>query len=294
MSKSKDKFDDNVDALFRLPLAEFTGARNALAAQFKKSGQGGEAADVKALGKPSVSAWAVNQLYWNHREAFDRLIASGERFHKAQSARGGAKVADMRAAMEARREALTKLSDLAAQVLRDGGHSPTPDTIHRITTTLEGISAYASRNDGPQLGRLTHDVDPPGFESLGSFVPVRQEAGGRKQEAGGRKPEAGTTERAKNAERKNEEVEKARLAAAKASLQDAKKTLMEVQARVRSLEAAKTRVQADLRQAEERLKEATNRARSVEEDLKAAGRELKEAERRVEKPARELDALKGK
>ena len=298
MSKSKDRSDDNVDTLFRLPLAGFTGARNALAAQLKKNGRGAEAADVKALGKPTVSAWAVNQLYWNHRQEFDQLLVSGERFHRAQSARGGAKVADMRVAMDGRREALTKLSELAAQVLRGGGHNPSPDTIHRITTTLEGVSAYASRDDGPRLGRLTHDVDPPGFESVGSFVPVKQEAEGRKQEAGAggrsRRQDAGSTKRADADNRKSEEADKAKLAAAKASLQDAKRSLTEAQARVRSLEAAKTRAQADVRQAEERLKEATKRARSVEADLKDAGREVAEAERKVEDASRKLDAVNGK
>src|SRR5688500_5042581 len=175
MKKSKNNSNDDVDALFRLPLAEFTSARNALAAQLKKSGRSDEAAVVKALGKPSVSAWAVNQLYWNHRDGFDRLLVSGEKFHKAQKS---GKVADMRNALDARREILRHLSDITDRVLRDAGHNSSPDTIHRITTTLEGISAYASRGEGPQLGRLTHDVDPPGFESFGSFVPVKQEAGG--------------------------------------------------------------------------------------------------------------------
>ena len=296
MKKSKNNSDQDVDALFRLPLTEFTGARNVLAAQLKKNGRGDQAADVKALGKPTVSAWAVNQLYWNHREAFDKLLASGERFHKAQSSRGGAKVADMRTALDSRREALTKLSNIAAQLLREAGHSPSPDTIHRITTTLEGVSAYASRDDGPHLGRLTHDIDPPGFESFGSFVPVKQEAVGRKQEAAGRKQEAGAGGRKKNAERgsdeerKSEEANKARLAAAKASLHDAKKSLMEAQARVRSLEAAKIRAQADLKQAEERVTEATKRARTVEADLKKATKEVKDAERLVEKASGELSS----
>ena len=312
MSKSKDKPDDNVGALFRLPLAEFTSARNALAAQLKKNGRGAEAADVKALGKPSVSAWAVNQLYWNHREAFDKLMGSGERFHKAQSARGGARLADMRAALDARRDALTKLSNVAASVLTEAGHNPSPDTIHRITTTLEGVSAYAARDDGPRPGRLTHDVDPPGFESFGSFVPIKQEAVGRTREAGGgkqkaegrkqkpgaearsRTQDAGSTQRADPGDRKKEEANQAKLAAAKASLQDAKKSLMEAQARVRSLEAAKTRAQADIRQAEERLKEATKRARNVEADLKDAGREVSEAERRIADASRKLGAVNGK
>ena len=160
----------DLDALFRLPLAEFTGARNALAARLKKSGRENEKADaarVKSLAKPSISAWAVNQLYWDHREEFDELITLSERFHKAQKS---GKVAEMRTALEARREALTELSDLATSLLGARGQNPAPDTIHRITTTLEGLSAYASHTDGPRPGRLTNDVDPPGFETLASFV----------------------------------------------------------------------------------------------------------------------------
>ena len=168
----RTQFEHDVDELFRLPLAEFTAARNTLATQLKKSGRGNEADFVKGLGKPSISAWAVNQLYWNHRDAFDQLIETGERIRQAQTSRLGRKVADMRGALDARREALSTLSDLATELLRDAGHNPTHDTIRRITTTLEGMSAYASLPDGPRPGRLTQDVDPPGFESLGSFTPA--------------------------------------------------------------------------------------------------------------------------
>src|SRR5882672_4387613 len=101
----RGKLEDDVDALFRLPLAEFTSGRNTLAAQLKKAGRGDEKAEadlVKALVKPSISAWAVNQLYWNHREAFERLLESGARFHKAQSSRLAGKLADMRTALDAR------------------------------------------------------------------------------------------------------------------------------------------------------------------------------------------------
>src|SRR6266850_6933293 len=169
---TRGKLEDEVEALFRLPLAEFTGARNTLAAQLKKSGRGDEAVLVKAMVKPSISAWAVNQLYWNHRDAFDRLIATGERFRQAQASRLARKVADMRGALDGRREALSRLSDLATALVSNAGHSPTPETIRRITTTLEAMSAYASLPDAQRPGRLTNDVDPPGFESLASLIPA--------------------------------------------------------------------------------------------------------------------------
>jgi hypothetical protein len=311
----RNDLDDEVDGLFRLPLADFTGARNALAAKLKKSGEGDEAGFVKSLAKPSISAWAVNQLYWNHREAFGRLIASGERFHKAQASRGGGKVADMREAIDARRECLSQLSDLATPLLRDAGpnpgQNPSPDTIHRITTTLEGISAYASRNDGPRPGRLTHDVDPPGFESFASFVPgaTKQEAGGRRQAAGERRQEgrqaAGTTQRAKDDKRQHQETRKTRIAETKVSLQRAKRSLTEARARAQSLEAAQKKADAEAKKAEKHRRDieaslekaktasedAAQRARSVAEEVEEAAGALDDAERTLEEASKELESL---
>src|SRR5580765_2349987 len=155
------KLDDDIDALFKLPLAEFIGARKSLAARLKKNGLASEAEVVKVLAKPSISAWTVNQLYWRHREEFDELIATGERFRKAQTS---GKMVNMR-------EALAHLSDLASATLRDAGHNPSLDTLRRIGTTLEALSAFASLAGGPTVGRLTEDIDPPGFDAFGSFTP---------------------------------------------------------------------------------------------------------------------------
>ncbi len=298
---------DDVDALFRLPLAEFTGARNAVAAQLKKDGRADEAARVKSLAKPSVSAWAVNQLYWNHRDVFDHLIASGERFHKAQKS---GKVADMRAAIDARREVLSQLSDLATSLLRDAGHNPSPDSIHRITTTLEGVSAYASRSDGPHLGRLTHDVDPPGFESFGSFVPAttKQEASGKKQAISGVRQAAEGRRHAAVGGKQESQIEqtgKSKIAEAKVSLQGAKRLLTQAQTRARSLEAAQKKAEAEAKQAdkrrrdaEERLEkakaaseDAARRARSVAVEVEEAASAMEDAERTVEDASKELEAI---
>jgi len=115
----KHNLDDDIDGLFRLPLAEFTSARNALAARLKKEGRPNDADRVKLLAKPSVSAWTVNQLYWDHRAAFDRLIATGKRLRPAQKLRLAGKVSGMRDSLDARREALVHLSDLATELLQE-------------------------------------------------------------------------------------------------------------------------------------------------------------------------------
>jgi hypothetical protein len=318
--KRADDLDDDVDALFRLPLSEFTGARNALAAQLKKNGRPDDSARVKALAKPSISAWAVNRLYWNHRGAFAQLITSSERFHKAQTS---GNIADMRACLDARREVLSQLTDLATSLLRDAGQNPSLDTIHRITTTLEGVSVYASQPDGPRPGRLTHDVDPPGFESFGSFVPrmrlvppaVSSGSTSARQKqthppAAARDTNLTTTNtRRKMAThdhpRQLEQKRKTKIAAVKVSLQDAKRSLTAARARAQSLEAAQKKADAQTKKAEKHKREAEEElrkakvatenaaqlSRSVAAELAGAESAVEDAERSVEAASKELELL---
>jgi hypothetical protein len=278
---------DDVDELFKLPLSEFTDARNALAKRLKQSGRANDANVVKTLAKPSVSAWTVNQLYWHHRDAFEELLAAGQRFRKAQ--RGG-KVADMRGALDARRQALSQLSDLASSLL----NNPTPDMIRRVSTTLEAMSALASFSDGPTPGRLSQDVDPPGFESLASFVPAARPA----------KP---TEEKATSARatRRIDETRQVRIAAAKVSLQAARKAVADARARAQSLESAQKKAHAEAKEAEKRRREAeekfkkasaaadaaTERSQSMTAEAQEATKAVEDAKRAVENASKELESL---
>jgi hypothetical protein len=296
---TRSQLDDDIDALFGLPLAEFIGARKALAAQLKKEGRSIDVERVNALAKPSISAWTVNQLYWNHREEFDRLISTGQRFHKAQSSRVAGKASDMREALDARRDALSELSDLATSILHDAGHNPSLDTIRRITSTLEALSAYALLPDGPTAGRLTQDVDPPSFESLASLMP---QGGAVKHSA-----VTQTRQKATPAEeaRSLKESRQARIAAAKSSLQAAKKSVADARARAQSLETEQKKVDAVAKEAEKQKREAEarfkkarfvaedamRRARSSREEVDEARKALEDARRNVEKATKELESL---
>ena len=305
---TRGKLEDDVDALFRLPLAEFIAARKTLAARLKQVGRGNEADRVKELVKPSISAWAVNQLYWEHREAFDRLIATGQRFRKAQTSGLAGKVAEMRGALDARREALSDLAQLATALLSDAGQKPTSDTMRRITTTLEAMSAYASLPDAASPGRLTHDVDPPGFESLASLGPgagmtERTEKPARITQSQ-RSVSAANTQRKAAPDRdarQLEEVRQARIAAAKVSLQDAKRVLIAARARAHSAQAAQKRTDADAKEAEKHKRaaeqrfekaraaaeDADRRALTVTAEVEEAVKAVEDAERAIEKASKE-------
>ena len=301
--------EDDIDALFKLPLTEFTGARKTLAARLKKEGHADEAAQVAALAKPSVSAWTVNQLYWNHRDEFDQLIDAGRRFRRAQASRSGTKVADMRDALDARRQVLIELADLATTLLRDAGTNPSLETIRRVTTTLEALSAYEAI---PDAGRLTKDVDPPGFESLASFVPgasmpkrTEEHARVSSSTKSAVAPKSQAKPKPTSGPSRLEETRQARIAIAKVSLQDAKKSLVEARAKVQSLETMQKKADADVkeaekqrRDAEERLKkaraasdDAARRARRVSFDVRVAAKTLDEARLAVEKATTDLESL---
>jgi hypothetical protein len=304
------KRDDPIDALFRLPLTEFIGARKELAARLKKNGYADEAQGVKALAKPSISAWTVNQVYWNHRDEFDELISTGQRFRKAQAS---GKMANMREALDARREALAQLSDLATEILRDGGHNPSLDVLRRITTTLEALSSLASFSDETTPGRLTQDIDPPGFDSFGSLTPsatpkptpvkaVPKKAVPKKAVSASASART-KQERTAAAEAGHREDRQAKIDAAKASLQNAKKALTAAHAQKKSLEAAQKRAAAAEKEAakqklhaEERLKkanvasaEAADRAQNIAVELAEATKALEDAKRAVESATRNLE-----
>ncbi|HYL98630.1 MAG TPA: hypothetical protein VEZ90_06725 [Blastocatellia bacterium] len=308
--------EEELDALFKVSLPEFTTARNDLAARLKRDGRANDANLVKTLAKPSVSAWAVNQLYWNHREEFDRLLAAGQRFRQAQASGNAGEVADLRGWLDARREALSNLSELAGALLREAGHNPTPDTLHRITTTLEAVSAYASLSDGPTPGRLTRDLDPPGFESLASILagaasaiasddptpvtPSHEPPSGATPASGEASPPGDT-----QAAGPLEDARRTAIAAARASLQDAEKSLTEATTKAQQLEAGLKKADAEANHAEKECREledrlqkaravardAKERSQSIAAEAQETAKAVEDARRNVAEASKELESL---
>jgi hypothetical protein len=250
------------------------------------------------LAKPSISAWTVNQLYWDHRAAFDRLMATGKRLRPAQKLRLTGKVQGMRDSLDARREALVHLSDLATQLLRETGNNPSLDTLRRVTTTLEAMCASALRPDGPTPGRLTQDLDPPSFDSLASLM-----SGASAMEDVEPEPARKSTTAANV--RRLEEVRRAKIADAKVSLQDAKKALTEARARAQRLESAQKKATAEAKEAEKHKRkaeeflekataaseEAARRAKGVAAEMSEVSKTVDDAKRTLDQATKELESL---
>src|SRR5258705_5578623 len=175
MARRGSDIGAEIDALFQLSLAEFTGARNALAKHLKNEGLTLDAERVKALAKPPSPAWAVNQLYWQDPKAIERLLALGERIRKAQT--GQLKNADLRTLIEEKKQMTMALLTKASAILEEAGHAASADSMRRVSATLESLAAWGSMEGVPKAGRLTADLDPPGFDALAVLM------GGKKLEA---------------------------------------------------------------------------------------------------------------
>ena len=163
---------DEIDTLYGLPLEEFTSARNELAKRLDDP-------EVKALKKPSVSAWAVNQLARSREVDVRRLLRAGEQLEKAQkeAVRGGDQGPFEKARRE-ERDAVRKLRSEAADLLRDGGHPASDATLERVAKTLHAAAASDQGRVELRAGRLTEDLEPAGFDALaalaGSIRPRRK------------------------------------------------------------------------------------------------------------------------
>jgi len=160
--------DDKIDDLYKQPLGDFTRERNGLA----RSLTGDDAKRVKALAKPTLVPWAVNQVYWRARGAYDRLLKAGEKLRKAQIAALEGRSADVRAASEAHRRAIAEAVGEAERLEGAAGSKPAPDALSR---TFEALSLAVEPPESP--GRLTEAMQPAGFEALAGITPTGPGAG---------------------------------------------------------------------------------------------------------------------
>src|SRR5919201_1752753 len=147
--------EEELDRLYALPLNEFTSARDEIARRLRGEGERDLADEVKALRKPTVAVWLVNQLAREREVDIKRLLKAGEALAKAQASATGF--------AEARSDEQHALERLAAAAREAGGGAQAAD---RAIQTLRAASLTEEGRDLLKRGRLTEELEPPGFEAL--------------------------------------------------------------------------------------------------------------------------------
>ena len=196
--------------LYGLPLEEFTKARDELAKELRGGGKKEAADEVKALRKPSVSAWTVNQLARRRPQDVRALVKAGEELRKAQRAAvGGRGPEALRDATRAHRDRLEELTTAAREELGASG-----TTLQRVAQTLRGASVDKESAKALLAGTLTGDIEQAGFGALLSAVPPGGFRSAQRKAKPNPPPKPKRDPNAARRKRLQEQLEKARARAA--------------------------------------------------------------------------------
>jgi hypothetical protein len=274
--------DKQIDELYQLSPDEFTAARNALA---KTAGADDKAA-VRALRKPSMPAWAVNQLYWRSRPTWDALIRSAEQLRDAHRSAMSGHATDLRKADASHRDALSQALKETMALAAGGGHEPNAAVKEAIMRTLQALPADIVP------GRLDAPLESAGFGVL-EGVPAsrpklriveKKPSKAAPAKTGGRPRGKGEpTDPAAERKRAQEEERRARVEAER----EAKRVREEAERQRREQE----RLAARKAQKIMRLTAAVERAKKHEDDLREkliqAEKDRLDAERELQRARRE-------
>jgi DNA repair exonuclease SbcCD ATPase subunit len=293
--------------LYGLPLDRFIPERTALVKQLRGDKQRDEASAVGALRKPSVAAWAVNQLVRTQTKEIRALFLAGDDLVAAQAdaaagRRGGEAIRD---ASRRQREAVGGLVEAAEGLLSSNGHPLSQATLERVGDTLraaaidpdarrqveDGCLAQELRFVGlgvgdaltaalPRAAAKSKAAEPPQApEQLKAAKPKAAKPKGRKpaKEADGaaRPADAAARAEAEAAARAEAEAERQR----KTALKEARSA--EADARRAATRADKELAAAQARrdEAAEALDEADRLLTAAEQNAERATTELQNAER---------------
>lgn len=257
MARRASSQDSGIDQLYQVPLDEFIAARNALAKR-----AGASAADIRARSKPTLPAWAVNQLYWQKREIYDELVARAHDLRATHHAALRGARADLRSAGRAHDEAVDHALKATLALLAEHGQMVTDMTRQAIATTVRALPA---EEDAP--GRLSRQLQPRGFEALGAAAPRGRVNVGAPASATPKKKTL--ISNGKNQEAKGQA---SRLAAAKNAAATAERATREAEQLARRTEFEAARAARDADKAQRRVDEAEDAVRQAQEALEDARR----------------------
>jgi hypothetical protein len=204
---------DEMDQLWGLPLEDFTRTRDDLSRKAKEEGDADGAKEIRALRKPTVAAWAVNQLARHRPDDIRRLLGLGEAMRRAQreAFEGGGREA-LRTATAERRRLVDQLDDAAEEVLRDAGHGGSRAVLDKVAETLTATVGNQAVGEEVGRGTLQREVTAvSGFDELAEMLPA-QPAGKKasaapKVSAATQRREREALERAEHLEAEADELE---------------------------------------------------------------------------------------
>ena len=262
--------DEAVTELYAAPLEEFVAVRTRLAQAAGRPG----AAEIKALRKPTVTAWLLNQLAREHTDVVATVDDLGRRMRAAQAA------ADMTALRELRPERDAVLRDCVAavrDVAEEHGRSLSQAGADEVSATVIAALADVESQAALASGMLVKTLSYSGFGEVDIDDAVATRA--RLRVVTGGDDEGGDDEGGTDAADPDEH-DLAAAALARAEAEHARVT-HEAQVRLQTAEAELAQATTELQDAEAALAAARERASAARQEARRRGRERDAAAKRV-------------
>jgi hypothetical protein len=215
--------------------------------------------------KPSVAAWAVNQLVRTQRRALKSLFDSGDALQRAQSKllAGRGEAGALRDTADRERAAVEQLAKTARGLLSSEGRELTPATLERVSDTLHAAALDKDARAKVQEGCLDQELRHVGLGAGGS-VPPRASARSAPKKPSNRKDAP---------DRKRAE----RVRAARKAEADARRAAERAARELKAAEERRERTAKALEEAEATVRAARQRAQETAREHQRAQRELDRA-----------------
>ncbi|KQY63938.1 MULTISPECIES: hypothetical protein [unclassified Nocardioides] len=163
------------DTLYGLPLPEFTPARDALAKELRATDR--PLADlVKALKKPSTSAWVVNLLVRRDPDQVDQVLVVGAALREAQASLDAS---ELRALTRQRRQLTSAITQQARALAVEHGQKVTGSVADQVEATLTAAMVDEAAGAAVRTGLLVNAMTSTGIEAVdaAAYVAVPDAAG---------------------------------------------------------------------------------------------------------------------
>jgi len=151
------KLPEAAEPLFELAPEEFTAERDRIAKEMKKQGEDEASAQVKALKRPSVTAYALNLVSRRHPDLVEAMLEADEQLRTAKSR------TDMDKAKADRQKAIAAISGKATSLLADQDRPVTAQVKERLTETLLAVATDDETRELLKSGHLLKEAEAGGF-----------------------------------------------------------------------------------------------------------------------------------
>lgn len=280
--------DQVAGELYGLRPGEFTARRDAHAAEARRAGQRELGQAVKALRRPTTSAWLANVLAHQRPEKLAELLELGATMRQDQGG-AGLSATDLRRLARDRHRLVAALVEEARRCAADAGEAVSSAAAKELEDTLEATVFDADASAAVRSGRLTAPLRYSGLGPVDLSGAVNAPGPAPTSSAPSR-PRTGAANRGREARSPDQT-----LAAAEEELRQAEAAAAEAEAELRAVEgrldeARKARDEAHnsvagMEQELERRRQVEDQAaravRDVEKEHAAAERAHAAAEKRA-------------